>query len=70
MILKFSSLTPSHLLGVTKVLLKIPQFKFLVMTEENIFVYKPFLLLNISDFSFFYVKSEPTLTASFPATPL
>ena len=33
-------------------------FKFLVMTEKNIFVYKLFLSLNISDFSLmFYVKT-------------
>ena len=33
------------------------------MTDKNIFVYKPFLSLNISDFSFFslffYVKTAP-----------
>ena len=33
----FSSLTSSHLLEVTKFLVKIPRFKFLVMTEKNIF---------------------------------
>ena len=34
------------------------QFKFLVMTDENIFVYKLLLSLNISDFNlFFYVKT-------------
>ena len=48
----FSSLIPSHLWKVTKFLFKICQFKFLVMTDKNIFVYKPFLSLNISDFSF------------------
>ena len=32
----FSSLTSSHLLEVTKFLVKIPRFKFLVMTEKNI----------------------------------
>ena len=46
----FSSLIPSHHLKVTKFLVKICQFKFLVMTEKNIFVYKHFLSLNISDF--------------------
>ena len=46
----FSSVTPSHHLKVTKFLVKISQFKFLVMTEKNIFVYKHFLSLNISDF--------------------
>ena len=33
----FSSLTPSHLLKVTKFLVKIFQFIFLVMTKKNIF---------------------------------
>ena len=46
----FSSLTPSYLLKVTKFLVEISQFEFLVMTEENIFGHKLFLLLNISDF--------------------
>ena len=45
--IKFSSLTLSHLLKATKFLANISQFKFLVMTEKNIFVYKPFLSLNI-----------------------
>ena len=52
----FSSLTPSCLLRVTKFLAKISQFEFLVMTEKNIFVYKLFLPLNISDFFFFFCK--------------
>ena len=47
---KFSPLTPSYLLKVTKLLLKISQFEFLVMTEKNIFVYKLFLSSNASDF--------------------
>ena len=51
----FSSLTPSYLLKVTKFLVKISQFEFLVMTEKNIFVYKLFLSLNISDFSLFFL---------------
>ena len=38
----FSSLTPSHLLRVTKFLVKISQFKFLVITEKSILVYKLF----------------------------
>ena len=46
----FSSLTPSYLLKVTKFLVEISQFEFVVMTEENIFGHKLFLLLNISDF--------------------
>ena len=43
----FSSLTPSYLLKVTKFLVEISQFEFLVMTEENIFAHKLFLPLNI-----------------------
>ena len=42
----FSSSTPSYLLKVTKFLVKISQFEFLVMTEKNIFVYKLFLSLS------------------------
>ena len=42
---------PSHLLKVTKLLGEISQFEFLVMTEKNIFAYKLFLSLNISDFN-------------------
>ena len=30
------------------------QFEFLVMTEKNIFAYKIFLSLNISDFIFLW----------------
>ena len=48
-------LTPSHLLKVTKFLVKIFQFKFLVMTEKNIFVYKFFLSLNILEFRLFFM---------------
>ena len=34
----------------------------LVMTEKNVFAYKIFLLINISDFNFFfYVKIAPPL---------
>ena len=46
----FSSLIPSYLLKVTKFVVKISQFEFLVMTEKNIFVYK--LFLSDSDFRF------------------
>ena len=42
----FSSLTPSYLLKVTKFVVKIFQFEFLVMTGKNIFAYKLFLSLN------------------------
>ena len=44
----------SHLLKVTKFPAKIPQFKFLVMTKKNI-LFINFLLLNISDFSLFFI---------------
>ena len=47
---------PSRL-KVTKFSVKISQFEFLVMPERNIFVYKLFLLLNISDFSLFLCKN-------------
>ena len=47
-------------------LVKIFQYKFLVMTEKNIFVYKLFLSLNISDTNLFFMwKLHP----SFPSTP-
>ena len=55
--LKFFILTPSFLLKVTKFLVKISQFPFLVMPEKNIFVYKLFLPLNISDFRGFFCKN-------------
>ena len=50
-----SSLIPSYLLKVTKLLGKISQFEFLVMTEKNIFAHKLFLSLNISDFDLFFM---------------
>ena len=53
-----TSLTTSYLLKVTKFLVKISQFEFLVMTGKNIFVYKLFLLLNISDVIFFFDVSR------------
>ena len=42
-------------LKVTKLLVIISQFKFLFVTEKNIFVYELFLSLNISDFSLFFM---------------
>ena len=36
-------------------LVKISQFEFLVMTEKNIFAYKLFLSLNISNFNLFFI---------------
>ena len=41
-------------LKLTKFLVKLSQFKFLVNTDKNIFAYKLFLSLNISDFSLFF----------------
>ena len=65
--LKFFILTPSFLLKVTKFLVKISQFPFLVMPEKNIFVYKLFLPLNISDFRVFFVKTAtPHPEKSYP----
>ena len=43
-------------LKVTKFLVKLSQFKFLLNTDKNIFVYKLFLFLNISDVSFFFMQ--------------
>ena len=68
----FSSLTRSYLLKVTEFLVKISQFEFLVMTEKNIFAYKLFLSLNISDFNFLCEncnsswKKSPPLFPSYP----
>ena len=60
--IKFLSFTPSYLLKVTKFLVKMSQFEFLVMTEQNIFAYTLFLSLNIPDFSFFFIqKLQPPL---------
>ena len=50
-------MTPSCLLKVTKFLVKMPQFEFLVITEKNIFAYKHFLSLNISYFSLFLCEN-------------
>ena len=43
------------LLKVTKFLVKVSQFEFLVMAEKNIVVYKLFFSLNISDFTLFFM---------------
>ena len=37
-------------------LVKLSQFKLLVIRDKNIFVYKLFLSLNISDFSLFFMQ--------------
>ena len=73
----FSFLTPSYLLKVTKFLVEISQFEFLVMTEKNIFAHKLFLPLNIQILIFWFIfmwKLQPLhlnkVTPSFPANPL
>ena len=53
--IKVLILTLSYLLKVTKILVKISQLAFLVMTEKNIFVYKLFLSWNISDFIYLFL---------------
>ena len=49
-------MSPHNKIKVTKFLVKLYQFKFLVNTDKNIFVYKLFLFLNISDFSLFFMQ--------------
>ena len=56
----FSSLIPSYLLKVTKLLGKTSQFEFVIMTEKNIFAYRIFLSLNISDFNLFFMRTMPS----------
>ena len=53
-------------------LVKNSQFEFLVMKEKNIFFYKHFLALDISDISYFYAKIlRPWKRSSlFPSKPL
>ena len=71
-ILNFLSLTESHLLKVTKFLVKISQFKFLFMTEKNIFVCKLFVIKYFRFSFIFYVKPPTPLkkvTPFFPAAP-
>ena len=53
--LKFFILNLIPSFKVTKFLIKISQFKFLVVTEKNIFADKPFLSLNIWDFSLIFM---------------
>ena len=63
-------------LKVTKFLVKISQFEFLVTTEQRILFYKLFLSLNFADFSLFFVeKLQPPpplkkVNPPFQATPL
>ena len=62
----------SHLLKVTRFLVKISQFKVLVMTDKKFCVYKLFLSLNILLKFIFHVKTATSLkktTPSFQANP-
>ena len=61
----------SYLLKVTKFLVKISQFEFLVMTEKNIFAYKFFLSLFQILIDFFGENCNPPEKSHppFPATP-
>ena len=67
----FSSLTPSHLLKVTKFFVKTSHFKFLPMKEKDIFVYKLFVYKYFKLVYFLCQNCTPSLkkaTPSFPAT--
>ena len=59
-----SFLAPSHLLKITKFLVKISQCIFLVMTEKNIFVYKLFQILV-----YFLCKNCKTHHPPYPSAP-
>ena len=48
-------LTASYLSMLTKLLVKMYPLQFLVMTEKYIFVYQPFLSLDISDFNVLFM---------------
>ena len=67
----FSSLTSSYCWKGTKFFVKISWFISLVMTEKNIFLYKLFLWLSISDSSLFFCKNSTPLVPekSFPLFP-
>ena len=73
--LKFFILNTIFFLKVTEFLVKISQFKHLVITERNIFAYKLFLSLNISDFIFYVKIANPPcplkkVTLLLPSNPL
>ena len=54
-------------------MVKVSQFKLLVVAEKKNFVYKLFLTLDITDLSFFYVKNTTPLkkvTPFFSQPPL
>ena len=59
-VLSFSALDPSYFLKVTKFLVKISQFKFVVITEKHS-AYNLFMVLNISDVSLFLCKTACNL---------
>ena len=56
-ILKFFIFSTIYLLKITKFFVKIPHFEFLVVTEKNIFVYKPFLTLNFQILIYFLCEN-------------
>ena len=59
--IKFFS-SPSHLLKVTKFLVKISQFRFLVMTEKKHLFIKFFVVVEYFRFQvIFYVKTATTI---------
>ena len=70
-ILQFSILHPI-LSFKSNELVKTSQFEFLVMTEQNLLVYKLFFALNIPNFSFFISKLQPPWKRSplLPQQPL
>ena len=74
-ILTFFIFNPSYLLIVTKFLVKICQFKFLVMADKHFGLY--FFVFKISDFSLFFMqqlrsipppaqKSHPLFSSNLP----
>ena len=56
----FSSLNPPYLLKVSKLLVKISQFEFLVMTEKNNFVYKLSFVIKYFRFQFIFLCKNCT----------
>ena len=69
-ILKFFIFSTIYLLKMTKFFVKIPHFEFLVVTEKNIFVYKPFLTLNFQILIYFLCENcNPPPEKSHPLFP-
>ena len=69
--ISFSSLNPSYLLEVTKFLVKISQFEFLVMTEKNNSVYKLFFVIKYFRLYFLCKNCNPPEKSHplFPSNP-